>query len=78
LNFNDKGKMAGKIMTEPRFVLAETKVGMSYVRDTKDNSAVCLICTANRPPRNTEAMAAIIVDALNTAVRGAEKGHDER
>jgi len=52
-----------------RFYLKKTVGGAWMIHDKKDDSVVCVMNKGKRPLDKTEAMANVMIEALNKAVR---------
>lgn len=62
-------------MEQQRFVLLTTVGGAWVIRDTQDESPVCVLFHGGREMKKTRAMADVMLDALNAAVgRHAQGG----
>lgn len=50
-----------------RFIKTTSQSGVRFIKDTKDDSLVCIVQAGKRPPEHTEAMIKVMLDALNRA-----------
>ncbi len=56
-----------------RFILRESFAGAWFIHDRSDDSTVCHIQKGRRKVEKTQAMAKVMLDALNSAVRREQK-----
>ena len=59
-------------MNKKRFISTHNLANVWFIRDTKDDSLVCIMNRGNRGEEKTKAMLQVMLDALNDTV---EKGH---
>lgn len=57
-----------EMLKRRRFIKTTSEAGVSFIKDTRDDSIVCIMQRAKRPPEHTEAMLRVMLDALNDAV----------
>lgn len=57
-----------------RFIKTTSQSGVNFIKDTKDDTIVCIMQRGYRPPEHTEAMIKIMLDALNNAVEAKNGG----
>lgn len=55
-------------MANRRFVKDSNLAGTWYIRDSKDDTLVCILMKHGRPEKQTEAMCNVMLEALNSAV----------
>ena len=53
--------------TKQRFIKTTSQSGVRFIKDTKDDSIICIVNKGKRPPEHTEAMIQVMLDALNRA-----------
>lgn len=53
--------------TKERFIRTRSQADAWFIKDTKDDSIVCIMQKGKRPPEHTEAMIQVMLDALNRA-----------
>lgn len=51
-----------------RFIQTFSQAGVCFIKDCKDDSLVAILIKGQRPKEHTEAMAKVMLDALNNAV----------
>ena len=57
-----------EMLKKRRFIKTTSEAGVSFIKDARDDSIVCIMQRAKRPPEHTEAMLRVMLDALNEAV----------
>lgn len=55
-------------MANKRFIKGKTLASVWYIKDTKDDTVVCMIMGSGRPEEKTTAMCDVMLNALNRAV----------
>ena len=60
-----------------RFIMRPTFAGVWMIRDSKDDSVVCIMNKGNRPLEKTEAMTKVMLEALNQAVHPRNVKRDD-
>lgn len=61
-------RKTGEVMpTKERFICTRPQVDAWFIKDTKDDSIVCIMQKGKRPPEHPEAMIQVMLDALNRA-----------
>lgn len=62
------------MLKKKRFIRTRSQADVWFVKDTKDDSIVCIMQKAKRPLEHTEAMLKVMLDALNEAVENKNGG----
>ncbi len=61
-----------------RFIRTRSQADVWFVKDTKDDSIVCIMQKGKRPLEHTEAMLRVMLDALNNAVEPKNGASDNQ
>lgn len=67
-----------KMPDKKRFIRTTSQSGVRFIKDTKDDSIICIMQRGKRPPEHTEAMIKVMLDALNGAVEKKITGSCKR
>ncbi len=59
-------------MNEKRFISTHNLADVWFIRDTKDDSLVCIMNKGKRGAEKTQAMLKVMLDALNDTVEKAK------
>ncbi len=63
-----------KMPDKKRFIRTTSQSGVRFIKDTKDDSIICIMQRGKRPPEHTEAMIQVMLAALNGAVERKNVG----
>lgn len=66
------------MLKKRRFIRTRSQADVWFVKDTKDDSIVCIMQKSKRPLEHTEAMLQVMLDALNGAVEGKNGASDSQ
>lgn len=66
------------MLKKKRFIRTRSQADAWFVKDTKDDSIVCIMQKGKRPLEHTEAMLKVMLDALNNAVEPKNGASDNQ
>lgn len=67
-----------EMVIKRRFIKTTSEAGVSFIKDSRDDSIVCIMQKSKRPLEHTEAMLKVMLNALNTAVEAKNGASDNQ